>query len=86
MAHIECNVLVGVTAEWYTVQDRTISASSRSLHPILCLAVAQAIINRNVTARCRLRIRPVRDRFLVNRLALRGALCSVLLTKYYLGD
>ena len=77
---------MGLTAERDTVQESKISASSRILHPILCLAVAQEIINRSATARCRLDIRPVRARFLVNRVALRAALCSVLLTKYYLDD
>ena len=44
------------------------------------------ISNRSVTARCRLDVRPVCARFLVNRVELRRALCSVLLTKYYLDD
>ena len=70
----------GLTAERDTVQERAISAPSRSLHLILCLAVAQAISNRSVIARCRLDIGPVCARLLVNRMALGGASCSVLLT------
>jgi len=67
-------------------EERTISAPSRSLHLILCLAVAQVISNRSVIARCRLDIMPVCARFLVSRMALGVALCSVLFTKYYLDD
>jgi hypothetical protein len=71
---------MAVTAERDKVQERTISATD------FVSGRSSGDINRSVAAKCRPDIRPVCARFLVNRMALRGALCTVLLTECYLGD